>query len=656
MTKQLTKEQLTLALESGFTQAQGVKGWNTKYVPKSVESFSDKNFNIKAIAFYLPQFHPIPENDEWWGKGFTEWTNVTKAVPQYLGHYQPHLPGELGFYDLRLADNIKEQAKLARHYGIHGFCLHHYWFDGKRLLEKPLELLLENKDIDINFCLSWANENWSRRWDGLENDILIAQNYSPEDDIAFIESLFEAFEDERYIRVDGKPMLIVYRTALLPDAEATALRWRKAAKAHGFKDLYIVAVKSLEAVDPHEIGFDAAVEFPPHQMFPREVTDEQIIINPEYSGKAYDYLDGINNLKKLKHEGHTTFRCVMPSWDNEARKPGKGFSFVNCTPEAYGNWLDFACSEADKNKPEEKFIFINAWNEWAEGTHLEPCREHGYRHLHVTLNSLRKFNDNSASEKIVESINSKFAKSSDVALVIHLYYADLADELIDRIKLNKTKVDVYLSLPKDADVSVLDKFLDAGLNIHVTLVENVGRDIKPFIDIYRNNILPNGYSHCGKVHTKKSLHRVDGEVWRNNLYNTLLDVDGLVEKFKSEPESVVAAPEDSLLDLSVPAYHKGNQKWLTEVLKEMQMHELIDGFKFDFIAGTMFWFKSESLKRVTELGSFDDKFEQELGQLDGTLAHTFERMFLLLATQGDLAKLIKLDTSSNIELNHVSPQ
>jgi SAM-dependent methyltransferase len=350
--------------------------------------------SIKLIAFYLPQFHPIPENDEWWGKGFTEWIQVSKASPQFVGHYQPHLPGELGFYDLRLVDVQRRQIELAKKYGIYGFCFHYYWFNGKRLLERPLDQFLKNPDLDFPFCLCWANENWTRRWDGAENELLIAQTHSPEDDLAFIKSLEEALRDKRYIKVNGRPLLVIYRPGILPDPKGTVARWRDYCLQAGIGNPYLLGAQTFDTTDPRPFGLDAAVEFPPHKLVQgaTPLNNTLDIVNPQYQGWVADYASMIEAAKKDVVADYILYRGVCPSWDNEPRKPGRGYAFANASPDLYKEWLSYACAFADRNlDPEEKIVFINAWNEWGEGAHLEPDRKFGYAYLQATADVVRRF-------------------------------------------------------------------------------------------------------------------------------------------------------------------------------------------------------------------------------------------------------------------------
>ncbi|WP_418230138.1 glycoside hydrolase family 99-like domain-containing protein [Burkholderia mayonis] len=347
---------------------------------------------VKTIAFYLPQFHPFPENDEWWGRGFTEWTNVTRAVPQFAGHYQPHLPGELGFYDLRIPDVQRRQVELAKAAGLGGFCFYFYWFGGKRLMETPIRQYLEHREFDLPFCLCWANENWTRRWDGLDQELLISQHHSPDDDLAFITHVAQYMRDERYIRIDGRPLLLVYRPNLLPDARVTAARWRKWARANGLGELYLAYTQSFEKVDPREYGFDAAIEFPPNNSHPPSKADSVTLLNTGYSGHILDWTHYLERSRSYQDAEYRLFRGVTPSWDNEARKPGRGTVFVGSTPKLYEEWLFNASVDTVRRieNPDERLVFINAWNEWAEGAHLEPDRRYGYAWLQATNDALSR--------------------------------------------------------------------------------------------------------------------------------------------------------------------------------------------------------------------------------------------------------------------------
>jgi glycosyltransferase involved in cell wall biosynthesis len=347
---------------------------------------------VKLIAFYLPQFHPIPENDLWWGRGFTEWTNVVRAKPQFQGHYQPHLPIDLGFYDLRIAEIQKQQIEMARHFGVFGFCYYYYWFNGRQLLDRPLLQVLQDSDLEFPYCICWANENWTRRWDGQDQEILIAQNHSSEGDLAFIQSLERFFRDRRYIKIDGKPVLIVYRADLLPHVKATIKSWRQYCLKCGIGEIYLVAARTFGFENPAPLGFDAAVEFPPHGVSAQEITSQVQLFNPKFRGRIFSYEDIVRQAQAFTRPKYPVFRTVMPLWDNSARRGNGGHIFAGSSPALYREWLESVCDYTMQQFPEgHRMVFVNAWNEWAEGAHLEPDRRYGYAYLNATASALRKF-------------------------------------------------------------------------------------------------------------------------------------------------------------------------------------------------------------------------------------------------------------------------
>jgi hypothetical protein len=344
----------------------------------------DTNGPVKLIAFYLTQFHPIPENDLWWGRGFTEWTNVTKAQQMFRGHYQPHLPADFGFYDLRVGETRRDQIAMAKKYGIDGFCYYYYWFSGKRLLEGPLEDMLADSGSDMPFCLCWANENWTRRWDAAEHEILIAQKYTPDDDLNFIKSLIPYFRDPRYIRFEGAPLLIVYRPQHLPDARRSAQIWRDYCRSVGIPKIQIYCAFTHGNWEYEQFGFDGGVEFPPHNLACQNLRDLLNCIDG-YEGRVFDYPEFAELYLTRDYTGYNVFRTIFPSWDNSSRSGRIGTVFLNGTPENYEYWLSRVVERTKVEYPgQERLVFVNAWNEWAEGCHLEPDRKYGHKFLEAT--------------------------------------------------------------------------------------------------------------------------------------------------------------------------------------------------------------------------------------------------------------------------------
>lgn len=362
---------------------------------------------IRPIAIHLPQFHPTPENNEWWGKGFTEWTNVTKATPLYEDHYQPHLPADLGFYDLRLEEARLAQEELAKQYGIHGFCYYHYWFNGKLILNEPVDRKLKNPKEDLPFMLCWANENWTRRWDGKDQEVLMQQNYSDQDDIDHIVHLIPFFKDKRYIKVNGKPMFVVYKPFLFPNATETAKRWREVAAEHDL-ELYLCHTVFSYTKDWNKLidGFDAVIDFEPFGIRRESVFKEILKTKPSTTSFSYKLINKIkrtlgikekklsSSLNKLDYKimsekvellskfNFKMFPSIVPGWDNTSRRKNNPTLILdNSTPELFEKWLKFIVDDFEAYSEDENFIFINAWNEWAEGNHLEPCQKWGNAYL-----------------------------------------------------------------------------------------------------------------------------------------------------------------------------------------------------------------------------------------------------------------------------------
>lgn len=358
---------------------------------------------MKVICFYLPQYHPTQENNQWWGTGFTEWTNVSRATPRFKGHYQPQLPADLGFYDLRLEETRIAQALLASSYGVSGFCYYHYWFAGKLMLERPLVEMLESGKPEFPFCLCWANEKWIRSWDNETQEILIEQKYDSAEHMQHIEWLLPFLKDTRYINIRGMPVLLIYRAEEIPDLASKLVIWREYAAAHGLPGLYMCAVNNYKNTKSVQeligLGFNAVVDFQPNARdFPVRKTGNFIrFILPRVANKiistfklnlakmsvtdSFSYARIVDNLAKKTKSTATVFPTAFPSWDNSPRKKVNATVLQNEDPVLFRAMLETARDQVATHPAEEQIVFINAWNEWAEGCHLEPDLKHGHAFL-----------------------------------------------------------------------------------------------------------------------------------------------------------------------------------------------------------------------------------------------------------------------------------
>lgn len=373
----------------------------SNYVPVSQEQYTKKENDPKLIAFYLPQFHSFPENDNWFGKGFNEWYNATKAVPQYTGHYQPHLPIDVGFYNLETTDVMKRQIELAKMYGIYGFAFYYYWFSGKKIMEKPIQLLLKDKSLKMPFFIFWTNEPWTKLWGGGEqSEILYEQKLQEGDSKKFMEDAIPYMQDERYIKIDGKPVLAILNTGLYP--EKIFLNFikeiREIAKENNFKDLYIMTIRRKNMSKNNlkneldKFGLDAMFEFIPGDLLTSEFKEEdRKIINNLFKGKVYSVEKYVKDKKYDFKTNCTLYKGLFPMWDNTARKIYTGCNILESSPELYKKWLkDIINWTKENNKKDEQYIFINAWNEWAEGAHLEPDQKYGYAFLQATKEAIEE--------------------------------------------------------------------------------------------------------------------------------------------------------------------------------------------------------------------------------------------------------------------------
>jgi len=346
---------------------------------------------VKYVALHLPQFHAIPENDEWWGKGFTEWRNVLKGRPRFRGHYQPHLPGALGFYDLTSPAARAAQAELAGRYGVDAFCYYHYWFRGRRLLERPVDEIVATGEPDFPFCLCWANESWSRRWDGRDEQVLMRQDYSEEDHHAHFGWLLSRFRDRRYLRIDERPLFLVYRAHDIPDVGAVTSLWRRLAHDAGLPGLYLVSVRNgwNATFDPVRAGFDASMKFQPFwphvdELWRRKTSSRLWQLGQRLRSGRRDrvvsYSDFVEEALAAAPPPFPEFPSVTPMWDNSVRRDENAVILHSSSPRQFQHWL----AEATRRVVATSLppvVFINAWNEWAEGNHLEPDQRHGLAYL-----------------------------------------------------------------------------------------------------------------------------------------------------------------------------------------------------------------------------------------------------------------------------------
>jgi lipopolysaccharide biosynthesis protein len=601
-------------------------------------NFSSFSTDIKTIALYLPQFHTIKENDEWWGKGFTEWTNVKKGSAFFVGHNQPRIPLDkpeyLGYYDLSKLENIKKQVELAKSHGIYGFGIYYYWFSGKKLLEKPIDLFYENKDIDFKFLLIWANENWTRQWDGLNKEILIKQEYKDEDPENFIIDIKKYLMDSRYIKINGKRVIGLYDIKKIPKLKETISIWRQKSRQYGIGEIFVLI--TLNALNYSEIKnmelFDGTYQFSPRENVNYTIKDAGFFL---YTSSLYNNFNSFNLTNDFP-----LYMGSMLEWDNSPRRKKLSTSiiFKYYSPEQFYlvNKIKIERTRKLYNK-NNYFLFINAWNEWGEGTYLEPDTNSGY----ASINSLSKAIFNLPYMNNYNIANLK--ENCLIAVQAHIYYEDLINEIFDKIKNIPAKFDLFITTDTSPKKDIIEKYLQNNNILYnkynITVIENKGRDTLPLLEQFKN--YTKNYKYLCHIHTKKFFYLEKdpeksgkiGETLRNYLYNNLLGNKEIVSEILTDLEN-----NDDLGIIFTEQYYKilldyGEKIPRNEMrLMKVLINNIFPGYKIgeniEYPYGNMFWAKIDSIHQMFEhnlLDNFPAKNRKE-----DKLSLTIERIWTYL--------------------------
>lgn len=608
------------------------------YEPEAEGSYAFSPNDPRLLAVYLPQFHKIPLNEVSWGKGFTEWTNVASASAGFVGQQQPMLPADLGFYDLDRPAKIKEQIDLAKKYGIHGFMFYYYWFSGERILNNPIETFLKHQEWDFNFMICWANENWTKRWDGMDSEIIIGQKYDDDDPMKFIKDVAPILNDKRYITIDGeRPILAVYRPSTISNVDEYAKIWRDYFKKEYGKELYLIVGNNHTDGDPREYGFDALYDFSPGSVIwggaasdfanIKEVDYDKLKLNPNFFGSLVDYRDIAldERLDAIDRYDFPTFQAILPHWDNHARKKGRHtHALINSNPEIYATWLDRVLKKATK-QTKSPIVFLNAWNEWAEGAILEPTLHLGHANLLRTAEVLSKYGGDKSNLKTFPMLASSKKKSTKIAVVVHLFYPEMWETLTHRLKYIPEDFDIFVTVPeKHKHLSLQYK------NHKVTMVPvpNWGRDVLPYLHVLRK-IRAAGYEYVLKLHSKKSkqISRSGASVWLNTTLEALVHDENAVSAIlaKLNDSTKIIGVKEFAVKMSV-----GGEPILKDMVYEYYPRKeakkiLKDIDSYVFSAGSMFWARVDAFDEILDRHIVADDFELEYGQVWKTRAHFLER-------------------------------
>lgn len=616
--------------------------WYEKESPSTYQPHKD---DPRVVAIYLPQFHPFKENDKAWGKGFTEWTNVTASFPRFVGQQQPVLPSDLGFYDLRMPEIIKQQIDLAKKYGVYGFQFYYYWFSGKKVMDLPINTIMDHPEWDFHFSICWANENWTRKWDGGENDIIFEQKDNEEDPLNFIKDVAPILNDERYIQENGKPILTVYRVELLNDPQRYVDAWRKYFKDTFNKELWLIGHTYLKEVDPLKVGFDATMDFTPigslqptlkpwvddRKYLTEEFRKKRKLLDMRWMGQIIDFRFLAKQEIANLNNNHNKYKTISPSWSNEARRKGNdGYTFYYSSPELFTHWLDKILDyEINVQKQKSPLVLINAWNEWAEAAMLEPSQHVGHSSLLRIAETVSKYSANKENKSAFPFYGFDYSKNAKLAVNIHLFYPEMWNVFSEKLKKISTEFDLFISVPQHhADVAI-EKISKYHKNTNVTIVPNRGRDVLPFLTTMTRAKMLDNYEYVLKLHTKKSKHRTDGDKWFADLLDQMIpdDISGILNVLSKKSTGLIG-PSGHVVSLS---RHMGgnrdNIRKLVKTIADKEYEEVVDNeSEYPFIGSTMFWSRVDYLEPLLDTFLVSSDFESEDGQIDNTTAHAIERI------------------------------
>lgn len=564
--------------------------------------FSNYNTDIKAIALYLPQFYSIKENDLWWGKGFTEWTNVKKSKPLFKGHHQPRMPGDknnyLDYYILTNSSAIKKQIELAKSHGIYGFAIYYYWFSGRRLLEKPLDIFLNDKSLDFPFMLIWANHNWTRKWDGREKEVLLAQEYKDEDPELFIKDIKKYLLDNRYIKINNKSVIGLYEPFQVPQLNKTITIWREKSKNYGIGEIFVlICVNEYEITEIQNSQlFDAAYDFPPRNSLRIINKMRNTFLYTELLYKNIKISDNIDT-KKIP-----IYRGSMLEWDNSPRT-NTCTIFDYYSPEQFFMLNKIIIEWTYKNyKKENKFIFINAWNEWGEGSYLEPDERYGYG----SINSLSKALFNLSYVKINNLTNLNI--TSIILVQAHIDKEILIKDIIKFTNNIPIKYDLFISLSYKIASKEIENYIEnntKAFSFEIRKFTYEENDVLPFIEQVMNNVQK--YRYCCHIYTKKPIYIDFGDEWRNYLLNNLLGnsyiISEILTEFENNENLGFIIPETFYKVFSI---NESNEielytKQMNALLREMFPKVRIIKNYFDLPEwNNMFWVKTKAIHQIFE--------------------------------------------------------